>query len=138
MIANHSQAGQTPSELSIPGNEHQSNIDRLLSTEIVITTPTTDQSSSSIQLNPTNMIANIQQHNNVSTIPNSRPGEQYHHQQQASQPTQQQQNRQEQQRRLQQQQQRLQQEQRRIQQEQRRLQLEQQRLRQETQRERQR
>jgi len=138
MIANNSQADHSPSELSIPTNEHQSNIDRFLSTDIVITTPTTDQSSSSIQLNPTDMIANIQQHNHVSTITNSRPGEQYHHQQKASQQIQQQQNRQEQQRRLQQQQQCLQPEQRRIQQEQRRLQQEQQRLRQETQRERQR
>ena len=139
MNTNNSQAGQSPSESSIPNNEDQSNIDQLLSVEIVTTNTTTttatttttttiDQSSSSsIQFHPTEMILDVQEHNNLSTIQDARQTEQhYHHQQQqqqqqAFQQTQQQQRRQEEQQRLNQQQQRLQHELRQIQQQQNRL-----------------
>ncbi len=120
MSANNSQTGQCPSESLILNREHQSDIDQLLSMEIVTTTTNQSSSSStSIQLNTTDMVVNVQQHNNVTPRQNARSEEQ--HQQQAFQQIQQQQNRQEQQRRLQQRQQRLQQELRRIQQQQQSL-----------------
>ena len=118
MSANNSQARQNPAKSLILNNEHQSNTDLLLSMEIATTRTTatimtTDHPTSSIELNPINMLVNVQQqqHHNVSPRRNSRPEEHPHQQQ-----TQQQPNRQEQQLRLQQRQRDLQHELQRIQQ----------------------
>jgi hypothetical protein len=75
MNTNNSQPGHSPSESTfIENNENQSNIDQLLSVEIVTTS---QPSSSSIQFNSIDMfVANIQQHNNVRTREHTRRGPQ--------------------------------------------------------------
>jgi len=102
MSTNNSQSGHSPSESFIENKENQSNIDQLLSVDIVTTSQAS--SSSSIDFNPTNMIANIQQHNNVLTGQHARRGRQ--HQQESQQ-------RREEQQRLRQEQQQQQREQQR-------------------------
>ena len=138
MSASNSQVGQNPAESSILNNEHQSDIDRSLSREIVTTTRaiTTDQSAP-IQFNPTDMIVNVQQEeqqqqHNRSPRQNA-PGQEHNYQQ-----TQQQQNRQEQHLRLQQQARNLQNQLRQIQQQRESLRQEAQRERRRRQRQRQR
>jgi hypothetical protein len=60
MSTNNSQSGHTPLESLILNNENESNINQLLSVEIVNTSQ-----PSSIPFNTTNMIPNLQQHANV-------------------------------------------------------------------------
>jgi hypothetical protein len=110
MNTNNSQPGHFPSESSfIKNNEDQSNIDQLLSIEILTTSQPSSSSSSSIQFNPTDMITDIQQHNNVPTRQHARRGQQ--NQQEFQQRQEQQRQQREEQRRLREEQQRLQQEQ---------------------------
>ncbi len=71
MSTNNSQIGNTPSEPLINNTENETNIDQLLSVEIV----TTSQSSL-IQLNPINMIPNIQLHGNILRPQHARRGRQ--------------------------------------------------------------
>ena len=58
MSINNSEAGHCPAELFIETNKSQSKNDQLLSAELV--TPNQPSSTSSIQFDTINMIANIQ------------------------------------------------------------------------------
>ncbi len=124
MSTNQSQSGHSPSETTTANNEHESNIDQLLSLEIV----TTSQSSS-IHLHPTDMIANIQEHDHELRRQHTQRGRP--HQQQFQQRQERQRQQQEEQRRLREQRQRQKEAQRRLREERQRQQEAQRRLREE-------